>query len=215
MFGFLADFDQKSESVIQRKLFSEFDDFHVLKILAVDGEADEGAAVVPALQTGCAGINVEALERAVVEDFEDVGVSGDEEVGRAHKELSANAAVVVSGVAADVFHQDVCVFATKAQGGGVEASQVSSVAVAADGAQGFEAGKPLGEFECADVAGVPYLVAFGKMLGVALVPVSVGVGEESDAFHRASERWSFWQTKSAMRSAVCSMPRTDELMQRW
>ena len=50
----------------------------------------------------------------------------------------------------------------------------------AEGAEGFEA---LGYVERTYVAGMPHLVALGKVLGIALVPMAMGVREEPDAFH--------------------------------
>ena len=45
---------------------AQFDDFKVLEVVAVDGEAHERARCLPTLQAGCSGIDVEQAERAVV-----------------------------------------------------------------------------------------------------------------------------------------------------
>ena len=53
-------------------VFRQFNDFKIAKLLAVDREAHQCAHLVPALQACCARVDVQAVERAVVEHLEDV-----------------------------------------------------------------------------------------------------------------------------------------------
>jgi len=58
-----------------------------------------------------------------------------------------------------VCHKDVGSFAHPAELFGVEAAQVSPVAVAIDSTERAKLGEARGQFQRTDVAGVPYLVA--------------------------------------------------------
>ena len=60
--------------------------------------------MLPALAACGTGIDVEAVEGFIVENFEDVRVARNEEVWRVGKDFRADASVVVAGVSADVFH---------------------------------------------------------------------------------------------------------------
>lgn len=163
--------------------FAQLDHFEVAQAGVVHGEAHEGAHAVPPLQAGGAGVDVEQAERAVVLHLQDVRVARDEEPGRSREEHAADAAVVMAGIAADVLHEHVGGFAAEAQHDGEEAAQVAAVAVAAHGTERAEGGEAFGHLERADVARVPYLVTLGEVLRVAVVPVSVRVGEQAYSFH--------------------------------
>ena len=163
------------------------DDFEVTELTLVGGEADERAHLMPALQTGSAGIDMQQVQLLVVLNLENVAVATDEELGRTGVELVADAPIVATGISSDVRHQDVCALAVPSQFLGIHQTEVTSVAVADDSTQRTELGQPLGYFHAADVAGMPYLVALGKVFEVFRVPVGVGVGKEANAFHDRNE----------------------------
>ena len=154
--------------------------------MAVDGEADEGADFVESADACCAWVDVEALEGFVVQHLEDVRMAADEELGRTGIEAAADAGVVVTGIAADVLHEYFDFFATEPVFFAEHVTQVASVDVAIDGAQGCYLPEAFGEFDGADVAGMPYLVTFAEVFLVSVVPKAVGVGEESYACHDVS-----------------------------
>ena len=87
------------------------DDLDVLHRSALYGHADEGALHVPALLACSTGIDVEETEEWVTLDLEDVAVAADEELWRPIVDLSLNAAVILAGIAADVLHEYIDVFA--------------------------------------------------------------------------------------------------------
>ena len=197
-------------------VFRQLNDFKVAKLLAVDGEAHQCAHLVPALQSRCAGIDVEAMERAVVEHLEDVGMSRDEKLRRANKHLSDDASVVVARIAADVLHQDIGILTFEAQRCWEHAAKVAAVGVATHRAKRLHRFKAFGQFRRPDVAGVPNFVAVLEIRLIAVVPIAVSVREQSDSFHgHLLSAVSFLMAKSLMSSAVASMPNTEELMQRW
>ena len=61
--------------------FSQFYHLALLHILAIYHKSYEGAHLVPAMHTRSAGVHMQAFQLVVVNDFEDVGVAGDEELG--------------------------------------------------------------------------------------------------------------------------------------
>ena len=82
-----------------------FNNLKVAEVTAVYGEADKGSNLMPALQSCSAWIDMEQPKLFVVEDLEDMAVTGDEELGRVCVDLLADEWVVMSWIAADVCHQ--------------------------------------------------------------------------------------------------------------
>jgi hypothetical protein len=80
-------------------------------------------------------------------------------------------------------HQNIGSFAGPTQFLGVESSQISAVAIAINGFQRTELVESGCQFERADIASMPYLVATLEVLEIAIVPISMGVAKQSDAFH--------------------------------
>ena len=128
---------------------------------------------------------MEQPECLVVLHLQYMAVAADEELWRTGIELMADAEVVASRVAADVGQQHVSLLATEPQHLGKHSAQLGSVAVAHYSAQCPKGGQTVGNGRATDVAGVPYLVALLEIFEVAIVPVGVGVGEDSYAFHGA------------------------------
>ena len=164
------------------------DDVEVAELAGIDGEADEGTHLMPALQPCGTGVDMKEAELAVELYLEDMAVAADEELGWTGEELVADTPVVAPGIAADMGHEDVGTLACPSQLLREHQPQVGTVAVADDSTQGTESGEAVGEFHGTDVAGMPYLVALGEILQVLIVPVGVGVGKKADAFQVKSER---------------------------
>lgn len=104
-------------------------------------------------------------------------MSADEERGRTHEEGAANGGVVVAGVAANVLDEHVGSLDGEAVDLWVAQADVASVDIAMYGAEGAEGFELLGYLERTDVAGMPHLIALGKVPCVAFVPMAVGVRE--------------------------------------
>ena len=116
-----------------------------------------------------------------------MGVSGNEELGRAGEERSADRGVVVAGIAADVLDKHVDILALEAVQLTIHEPQVAAVAVAADGAERTEGGQTLGHLHSADIACMPYLVAGFEVMKVLLVPIAMGVADDSDSFSQTRQ----------------------------
>lgn len=133
----------------------------------VDFEAEECAFCLPALFAGGSGVDVEEVEGVVVDDFEDMGVSADEEVDFVVFEEGFHSGSIFSGVAADVGNQHAKSFELKYEEFGVFASDFSMIDVAADGSEGGDVFEFVAQVDVADVAGVPYFIALGKVFFVS------------------------------------------------
>ena len=165
-------------------LVRQFDDLQVAEGAAVDDESHQRPHLVPALLAGGAGVDVQQPQGAVVLHLEDVRVAADEEARGPRQDAARDGGVVAAGVSADVLHQDLRAVHDEAEGLREAAPQVRPVDVAIDGAQGPEAGEAVGHLGGADVAGVPDFVARLEVPQVAVVPVAVGVREESYSCHK-------------------------------
>ena len=73
-----------------------------------------------------------------------------------------------------------------------------------------ECRQTLSQFGAADVAGMPYFVARLEVFQIAVVPIGMGVADDSYTFHARFRLL----TNCAMNSLVPSSPSRDELMQR-
>jgi len=113
-------------------------DLAVGEFRAVYGQSYECSVSVPPLYSSRAGVDVQQVEAFVVLYFQDVRMSADEQLGRRSVYLGTYTTVVVAGIAADMFHQDIDIFALEAQYLGVHEPQVAAVAVAANSPQRSE-----------------------------------------------------------------------------
>ena len=154
---------------------AKFDDFEVAEVPLVSREANKGADLMPALNTGGTRVDVEEVELLVVLHLEDMAVPTDEELGWTGVELVADAPIVATWVTADVGHEHVSTLARPAQQLGEHATEVATIAVSDDGSQGTEGGETVGELDTTDVTSVPDLVALCKVLQVLIIPETMGI----------------------------------------
>jgi len=76
---------------------------------------------------------------------------------------------VPAGVAADVRHPHIYILAFKAQVQRVGAAYILPVDIAINTTQGFKGGQFIGQFNGAEIARVPYLVAVLEMLEYGII----------------------------------------------
>lgn len=156
--------------------FRQFDDFHVVDAFARDAEAQERAHEVVAIMARRAGIKMEEMILRIAGHAQDVAMAAHQKLGWMGEEGRAERAVVVAGVSANVFEENIDLLAAKTQGFGEGHSQFAPVDIATHSAKRRNFGQSLGHFERADVARVPDFVAGRKMMGEARVESAVGVG---------------------------------------
>ena len=89
----------------------QFYHFQIFKVFPFYRKAHQCAYLLPALYAGCSGVDVQKGEVFVIEHFQDMAVAADEKVGRVLHELLPNANGVPSGIASDMRHHNVSLFA--------------------------------------------------------------------------------------------------------
>ena len=100
-------------------ILSELDHLEIADISGIEGEADEGAYGLDAIDTGGSGVDVEHTELLVVHHLGDVAVSADEELGWPGVQRAPYRGIVVARVAADVLQQHVHALNLETGDGGV------------------------------------------------------------------------------------------------
>ena len=123
------------------------------------------------------GIDMQQAQSLVVFHLQYVRVSADEQFGRMDKQAATDRSVVVSRITANVLDEHVGSLDGEAVDLWVAQADVASVDIAVYGAEGAEGFELLGYLERTDVAGMPHLIALGKVPCVAFVPMAVGVRE--------------------------------------
>ena len=140
---------------------------------------------------------MEQAEGFIILHLENMGVACDEELWRTSKERGADAWVVTAGITTDMLNEHINIFALKAVQFAIHKSQITTVAVAADGTEWAESRQALSHFYRTDVAGMPYLVAGFEVMQILLVPKRVGVAENSDSFHCGIGGWELMGTNGS------------------
>lgn len=153
-------------------------DFKHLKVVrggVVEVEPYSGAHLVKALEAVGAGVDVEYVERMVVDYTEDMAMAADEDGWRSVGNGLANARGVAAGVAADVGHEYVAAANLTVKGEGVFPAGDGIVNVAADGDKGAEGRDAVGEGQAAYVASMQDNLTIGEKVFNAVVPMVMRV----------------------------------------
>ncbi len=156
----------------------QFDDLEVLHLAGIEGEAHKGAMDLRAEGAGCARIEHEGGEMAVVHGPADVAVSAHEEGDGVLPQFGEDVAGPFAGIATDVGHPDADAFERETLVLGITKVHILSIGVAPDDAARLARGfQSVADGDIDDIAGEPYLVASFEVLQVAIVPQSVGVAQ--------------------------------------
>lgn len=149
-------------------------DFKHLKVVrggVVEVEPYGGAHLVKALEAVGTGVDVEYVERMVVDYTEDMAMAADEDGGCGVGNGLANARRVAARVAADVGHEYVAAADLTVKGEWVLPAGDGIVNVAADGDKGAEGRDAVGEGQAAYVASMQDNLAIGEKIFNAVVPM--------------------------------------------
>lgn len=164
-------------------LFRPFADLQIADVAAVDDEPHGRAHLVETVFACCARIDVQGVVPVVVDDFQDVRVSRDDQVGTVLLDGAEKRRGIASRIAAHVGHQHRELLAREAVGLGPCKAGGAVVDVAIDGVQGFEGGDAVGQLDGTDVARVPQFIHIGEKVAEWRVEQAVCVGENTYAFH--------------------------------
>ena len=146
-----------------------------MNISVVDVDADGGAYLVEALDACGTWIDGEHVVFLVEDDFEDVGVAADEDVGQMGVDKLEGLVVVPAGIASDVHHQHPLSPALEKLCVRDSAADLRAVAVAVDSFERLEIRNLQQSLLVAEVPRVPYLVHRLEELFQRVVEPAVGV----------------------------------------
>jgi hypothetical protein len=152
---------------------------------AFDSETQDRPEVMPAIVAASAGIHVNEAERLVAHDFQDVGVTADEQTRPKPLEFLPRTPVVIAGVPSDVGHVNCNALTIPNEILGNFRTEFRTVNIAVNAPDRSEDPEPIQNLDRPEVAGVPDLVAFGEMPENSVVQKSVCVGEQPDSHSSA------------------------------
>jgi hypothetical protein len=144
----------------------------------IQRQPDKRPDLVPTLLSACAGIDVEKTEFFIGHYFQDVGVTANEQSAGRRIGLQdfAYSRIVLAGIASDMCHKYGYAVAFKTKVLRHFPADYGVVYVPIYAPQGLERPQPVDDVHGADIAGVPYFIAFGEVLEDFLVEKTVGVG---------------------------------------
>jgi len=158
-------------------------DFHVLELAVFDTETEGGAYQVETLDTGGTGVEHHHVVVFVVDHFQDVGVTADEDPGPVRFNQAQGPVVVVAGIAADMGHQHAHPVLLEVAHHLGKVAHVVAVAVAEHTDQWLEGGDLRVSGLIAEITRMPDHVDRRQKVFQLLVEVSVGVGNQPDICH--------------------------------
>ena len=127
---------------------------------------------------------MQQTELFVIHHFEYVGVAVDHQAYTVFAEKFFHTRGPTSRVTAYVRHQHLHILDRKNVEFGALATHHAGVYIAGHGADGWHnVGQPLYYIVVSHVAGMPHLVAIGKMDCKPVVPHAVGIAEYANPFH--------------------------------
>lgn len=168
-------------------LFSgELPNLHIANLFAVDFESDSGAHFVGTIFSCCSRVDVEQVIDRVIDDFEDVRVSRNEDFGSACLNFRYGARVIATRIASDVGYQNIALLDTEEREIVEGSARDATVDIAIDGSQGLEGGDGVGKFDGAYIACVPNLIHIFQKVAQWLVKGAVSIGYNAYFPHQSS-----------------------------
>jgi hypothetical protein len=110
-------------------------------------------------------------------------VSCHKKLRRTGIEQFANRGVVIAGIASDMFDEHIGILAFESVQFTIHKSQVASITIATDSTQRTELSQSFCYLYTTDITCVPYLVAGLEVVQVLIVPIAVGVTDDSYSLH--------------------------------
>ena len=155
-----------------------------MDLACIEGEAHEGAMDLRPEGAGCARVEDEGGEMAVVLGTTDVAVSAHKEGDRILSQFGEDVAGPFAGIASDVGHPDAYALKGEALVLGITQVHVLPIGIAPDDATRLACGfQSVADGDVDDITGEPYFVAGFEMLQVAIIPQSVWVAHQADVGH--------------------------------
>ena len=175
----LTNDDSLSANALMNRQLSQpqLNNLKIPDISVIKGKTHDGSDFVKTLLAGCSGIDVQQAVPLIRHHFKDMGVATDEQPGGILLDDRPNALVVTTGIPANVRHKHINAFTVESQVLRKLLPHGLIVDVTIDSAERAESLQPIHHFLAANIAGVPDLVAFFKVLKNAFVQVRMSIGE--------------------------------------
>lgn len=110
-------------------------------------------------------------------------MSADEQLRRIGGQLLFYGRIIPGWISADMCHEYFHSFRLPAKPFGIFAADVLSVDIAIDATEGSEGGKRCGQLCCAEIAGMPDLVAGFEMTENGFIEEMMCIGQQADVEH--------------------------------
>ena len=130
---------------------------------------------MPALFAGCARVHMQAAKGRVGLHTGDVRMAADKKPGRVPGQFFFDARCIPARVAADMDHKHFYFFAAPPFLLGIHRSYIPSVYIAPHALQRTKSLQPVGNFDGAEIACMPYFIAGFKIAKHLLVKEMVGI----------------------------------------
>jgi hypothetical protein len=140
---------------------------------------------MPSIVAASAGIHVNEPECLVAHDFQDVGVAADEQARPQPPDFLPGTPVVVAGIPADVRHIDVEALALPNDIFREVGAEFRTVKVPVNSPNRLEGSETIQHFGCPEIARVPHLVAWRKVMENGVIQKAMGVGKQPDSHSRS------------------------------
>jgi hypothetical protein len=160
---------------------SEFDCLDAGDLTAFDPETQNRPDMMPAVVAASAGIHVDEAECLVAHDFQNMGVTADEQTRPQPLDFLPRTPVVIARVSSDVGHVNCDALAIPNEILGNFSTEFRTVNIPVNAPDWTESPEPGKNVDRPEVARVPDFVAFGEMPEYSVVQRAVGVGEQTDS----------------------------------
>ena len=185
---------------------------HHLKVLyltTVNGQFHQRAHSMPSLPAGRTRVDVQTSQFLVIHHLEYMRVTGNEKLWPFTAQYLAYGGGISAWITAYVCHYHVTLLDLETEQLTEAQAQIAPVDIAAHRTYRTTGCQAVDNQWTSYVAGVPYLVAPGKMDEVLVIPTAMCVGEDSYAFHQPKR----FAIRCLINSTVPSTPRREVLMQ--
>jgi len=160
---------------------SQFDCLEAGNFAVFDLETQNRPDMMPTIVAASAGIHVNEAERLIAHDFQDVGMTADEQTRPQPLDFLPRSPVVIARIASDVGHVNGDALAIPNEIPRKFSTEFRTVNIPVNAPDWLESPEPVEDLDRPEVARVPDLVAFGEMPENSIVQKSVCVGEQPDS----------------------------------
>jgi hypothetical protein len=159
---------------------SQLDCLHAINLAGGDCEPEAGSHLMPSGVPAGARVHVEKVEINVPHDFQDVGMTANEETRLYVKDDFFRPRVVTAWIAADMRHKNTKALTCPMQVLRQLAANLRPINISVHAPNRFKLAQSLQDFQRTKVAGMPHFIALREILKQGFVQEAVSVRNEAD-----------------------------------